>query len=94
MSKQSLLFCASEVYPFAKTGGLADVAHSLPRVLQENYDVQVVLPLYSSIDREKFSILALQNSFVIDMNGIKYDIELFRSTYGCGIYIYLLHPTL
>jgi len=89
MSKQSLLFCASEVYPFAKTGGLADVAHSLPRVLQENYDVQVVLPLYSSIDREKFSILALQNSFVIDMNGIKYDIELFRSTYEGVEYIFI-----
>ena len=30
MSKLKVLFAASEVVPFAKTGGLADVAGSLP----------------------------------------------------------------
>ena len=43
MSKESLLFCASEVYPFAKTGGLADVAHSLPRALRDTYNIKVVM---------------------------------------------------
>jgi starch synthase len=41
MSKKRLLFAASEVYPFAKSGGLADVAHSLPRALSGEYDVHV-----------------------------------------------------
>ena len=50
MSKLSLLFVASEVYPFAKTGGLADVTHSLPRALRSAYDVSVVMPLYQSIE--------------------------------------------
>ena len=56
MSKESLLFCASEVYPFAKTGGLADVAHSLPRALRDTYNIKVVMPLYSCINRKKYSI--------------------------------------
>ena len=42
--------CASEVVPFAKTGGLADVAGALPLALGElNQEVIVALPLYKSI---------------------------------------------
>lgn len=42
-----LLLAASEVVPFAKTGGLADVAGSLPRALAERgHECVVMLPLY------------------------------------------------
>ncbi len=45
-----ICFVASEVAPFAKTGGLADVAGVLPRHLQNlGHDVRVFMPLYSSI---------------------------------------------
>ena len=43
---------SSEVVPFAKTGGLADVAGALPKALREHgVDALVVLPLYEQIDR-------------------------------------------
>jgi len=49
-----ILYAASEAAPFCKTGGLADVAGSLPAALAEQgADVAVVLPLYQSV-REKF----------------------------------------
>ena len=50
--KKSVLFVASECNPFAGTGGLADVAGSLPPALAATgeYDVRVVLPLYSKMD--------------------------------------------
>ena len=64
MNNESLLFCASEVYPFAKTGGLADVAHSLPRALRDTYNIKVVMPLYSCINRKKYSIKSLKKSFL------------------------------
>ncbi len=53
--KKSVMFVCSECNPFCGTGGLADVAGSLPQALAETdeYDVRVVVPLYSSID-EKF----------------------------------------
>lgn len=45
-----ILFCASEAYPLIKTGGLADVAGSLPRALHQlKQDVRLVLPAYQSV---------------------------------------------
>ena len=46
-----ILFVASEVEPFAKTGGLADVSGTLPRVLAAmGHDVRVILPKYRGVD--------------------------------------------
>ena len=43
---------SSEVVPFAKTGGLADVAGALPKALAEHdVDARIILPLYRQIDR-------------------------------------------
>ncbi len=48
--KLKILFCASEALPFIKTGGLADVAGSLPDALQAlGHDVAVLLPAYRSV---------------------------------------------
>lgn len=43
---------SSEVVPFAKTGGLADVGGALPKALgKHGVDARVILPLYQQIDR-------------------------------------------
>ena len=52
MSKNPLkiLFVSTEVSPFSKTGGLGDVAGSLPKALRDKgLDVRVVLPKFGSI---------------------------------------------
>src|SRR6185437_15791607 len=47
MPRLKVLFVASECVPFAKTGGLADVAGALPIALAlRGHDVRVVLPRY------------------------------------------------
>ncbi len=47
-----ILFVASEVEPFAKTGGLADVAGALPKALEAlGHDVRVFLPKYRGVER-------------------------------------------
>ena len=52
--KLSICSIASEVVPFAKTGGLADVASALSRQLTaRGHDVRVFMPFYSQIRREK-----------------------------------------
>src|SRR5262245_30203354 len=45
-----ILFMASEVDPFAKTGGLADVAGALPRALHAlGHDVRILMPKYRGV---------------------------------------------
>jgi len=42
-----VLFVSSEAYPFAKTGGLADVSHALPLALRaQGVDARLLLPGY------------------------------------------------
>ncbi len=48
-----VLFVASEAAPFLKTGGLADVAHSLPKYLKKSgVDIRVIMPKYGKISEE------------------------------------------
>ena len=48
-----VLYVVSEAVPFVKTGGLADVAGSLPQALQlENVDIRVVMPKFGKISEE------------------------------------------
>ena len=50
-----VLFASSEAVPFAKSGGLADVAGTLPQNLDKNeVDIRVIMPKYGSI-AEKYS---------------------------------------
>jgi starch synthase len=52
-----ILFVTSEVSPFVKTGGVADVSSALPQKLLElGHQVRIVLPKYGSIDERKFKI--------------------------------------
>lgn len=49
----NILYVTSEAAPFCKTGGLADVAGSLPQALAKGGDnVGVVLPLYQSVSEK------------------------------------------
>ena len=51
---KKVLFVTSEAVPFIKTGGLADVAGSLPRYFdKDHYDVRIILPKYVCMD-ERF----------------------------------------
>jgi starch synthase len=55
--KHNVLIVSSECAPYAKTGGLADVAGSLPKALKKRgYDVRVVIPKYSFLDVRKYKI--------------------------------------
>lgn len=55
-----ILLVSAEVAPFAKTGGLADVAGSLPKALATvgdelpHHDVRVVMPRYKMIEESRY----------------------------------------
>lgn len=55
--KYKILFVTSEVVPFVKTGGLADVSAALPQMLSEQgHEVRIVVPKYGAVDDRKFKI--------------------------------------
>jgi starch synthase len=58
MKKYRIVSIASEVAPFSKTGGLADVARSLPKSLKRlGHDVIVITPFYKQlIDAEQYGL--------------------------------------
>lgn len=63
-----ILFVSAEVEPFAKTGGLADVAGSLPKELALlGHDVRVLMPGYKSINTD----LKYVTDFPVDMGDRK-----------------------
>lgn len=48
-----VLFATSEAYPFAMSGGLADVAGALPKALRKRFvGCRIILPLYGTISEE------------------------------------------
>lgn len=55
---KKILFASSEAVPFIKTGGLADVAGSLPKYFdRRKYDVRIILPKYACMDQKFQQIL-------------------------------------
>ena len=56
-----ICFVSSEVAPFAKTGGLADVSAALPQFLAgTGHDVRVVMPMYGNINLDLANLIPVQ----------------------------------
>ncbi|TFF86612.1 MAG: glycogen synthase GlgA [Promethearchaeota archaeon] len=55
-----IAFISSEVFPFVKTGGLADVSGSLPKEISKLGDeLIIILPKYKNIDTNKFNLIPI-----------------------------------
>ncbi len=63
-----VLYVTSEAVPFIKTGGLADVAGSLPKCFDKNeFDVRVILPKYQCMNEEWKNKLNYVTHFYMDL---------------------------
>ncbi len=90
-----VLLAAAEVAPFAKAGGLADVAGDLPKALaQLGVDVRVVIPKYSAIDGARHGLTDTGHRFRVDFDGIPHTVRVWTTTLpGSAVPVYLLdHP--
>lgn len=77
MKTQKILFVSPEVVPFAKTGGLADVAGTLPLELKSlGCDVKVFLPYYRQTKKHDFDIKLLKKNLTAKLGASEIDFSL------------------
>jgi starch synthase len=85
-----ILLVSSEVAPFAKTGGLADVAGALPKALKQmGHDVRIILPLYKTVERSEHALRKGRKSVEVQVGGVMQK-GLLRQTYLDDIPVYFL----
>ncbi|HET8723439.1 MAG TPA: glycogen synthase GlgA [Anaeromyxobacteraceae bacterium] len=85
-----VLFVSSEVAPWSKTGGLGDVASSLPAALAaRGHRVAVVTPRYGSIDPQRHGLVRLPE--VVEARGERAGIWARRGGPGAPDVYFLEH---
>ncbi len=63
-------FLSSEVFPYAKTGGLADVSHALPTALaRAGVDVAVFMPYYGDVKAKGLTLVKALDAQPLDWEG-------------------------
>src|SRR6187455_2353012 len=80
--KLSICAIASEVVPFAKSGGLADVASALSRHLTAaGHDVRLFMPFYSQIRRDKIDVARVETLQGLDLvaGRHEYSVDIWRA---------------
>ncbi len=84
-----VLFASSEVYPFSKTGGLADVSSALPLALKKlGLNIAVITPLYKGI-REKYPLKETGLRFSITISTNISEAEILETSVN-GLQIYFV----
>lgn len=85
-----VLYATSEAKPFAASGGLADVAGSLPKALRVRLvGCRVVLPLYESVPQELRETMTFLTSFSVPVAWRRQYCGVFEAKYN-GVIYYLL----
>lgn len=88
----SILFAASEGLPFIKSGGLADVIGSLPKILKrKGIDVRVVLPLYQKIAINNRASFNWVQTYPVNIGNIHTVATLYETTVDDVIYYFIEH---
>ena len=88
-----ILLVSSEVVPFAKTGGLADVAGALPMALERlGHEVRVAMPKYASIDDERHHLLPILDDIRVRLGAVTHTARVKKTVFpDTRIPVYFIH---
>ncbi len=86
-----VLFVTPEAVPFAKTGGLADVAGALPKFLQDlGCDVKVVMPYYRMVKESGLPLQYLGQEIEVPIGDEILKADIYQGQVDKGISIYFI----
>ena len=89
--KLKIVIAASEAVPFAKTGGLADVAGALPVHLEKlGHHVCLIMPYYRMAKKSQLHIEDTGHTIVVQISDKLVEGRIFRSTLGDDVTVYLI----
>lgn len=83
-----VVFIASEIYPFSKTGGLGDVLGSLPLTLRRmGVDVAVITPFYGRLSTGEFKLRLISSRCPVGYPWAPITAEIYMADYyGLPVY--------
>ncbi len=85
-----VLYVTSEAAPFAKSGGLGDVAGSLPKALKkEGTEIRVILPLYKDMPQKFQDQLEFLGGYEVNLNWRKQNCQIFQLVHEEVTYYFL-----
>lgn len=80
-----VLYLAAECVPFAKTGGLADVAGALPKAVRSlGHDIRIMMPRYGRVELEKFGLKPRIESVNVPMDERGEPARIYEASIGAG----------
>lgn len=90
----TIAMAASEIFPYVKSGGLADAVGGLCKELSHQERVIAILPLYRSIDRKRFDIRPSSISFSLELGKEIFDISVYYTSFDGYDTYFIYHPLL
>ncbi|MBN2093042.1 glycogen synthase GlgA [candidate division KSB1 bacterium] len=86
-----VLMVASEMVPYAKTGGLADVVGSLPLALKnDDMEIKCILPYYSMVEQSGVDVTAELIGIPVDMGNEKFTGNILRKKGADAVEVYFV----
>jgi starch synthase len=87
----NVLFLSPEVVPFAKSGGLADVAGSLPIALKRlGLDIRLALPFYRGIREGNFEVQPILKKLEVPLGKETLSARIFETQLTPEVPVYLI----
>ena len=90
-----IAFASSEIIPFAKTGGLADVAGALPKELVTlGHEVKLFMPKYYEINEHEYGHYydSLIGEIKVEVAGVEHSVHVFYGKLpSSNVEVYFIH---
>jgi len=86
-----VLVASSEIVPFAKTGGLADVTGALPKALRKiGVEADCILPRYRCVDRDRFPFTGAGQAIRVPLGHREEEGSVEEADAGGGVRAFLV----